>query len=380
MFNPVENGLEPDFQLTKFSTLRGWGCKIPQDVLIKYLAGTDLILSSAEISKKHEENEKKKEEDISIGAGMDSAIIPLTRHKNLFLVQTVDFFYPLLDDPKTMGKIALANVLSDVYAVGVTKIDRLSLIVSCPTEFTDKQRDIILPLLFEGFNELAKEANCKPSIQNIAVNPWCIIGGIASSVCSRDEIIAPVNATSGDVIVLTKPIGTQISTNAYIWMQENNEKYIQIKECITNEEIKETFLIATKSMSHLNKIASELMHKYNAHAATDVTGFGLVGHAQNLAEFQKAKVDFIIKKLPIIKNAKELAEIVGQGKKLLSGKAVETSGGLLICMPKDHAEDFCEEYQNMSNSKQAAWIIGDVIEGNGNAQVVENPEIINVKL
>lgn len=120
---------------------------------------------------------------------MDCAVIPLARHKEFSLVQTVDFFYPLVDDPHMMGKIALANVVSDVYAVGVTNFDKLQMLISSPTELTDQQRDIIVPMIIDGFRESAKLAGIRVSVQNIALNPWCIIGGIATSVCKPNEII-----------------------------------------------------------------------------------------------------------------------------------------------------------------------------------------------
>lgn len=81
---------------------------------------------------------------------MDSAVIPLGKY-DLSLVQTVDFFYPLLDDPYIMGRIALANVVSDVYAVGVTLIDRVSLILSASSEFSDKETEVISSKIIAGF-------------------------------------------------------------------------------------------------------------------------------------------------------------------------------------------------------------------------------------
>lgn len=84
------------------------------------------------------------------GIGMDSAVIPLGKH-DLSLVQTVDFFYPLLDDPYTMGRIALANVVSDVYAVGVTEIDRVSMILSASTEFNEQETDVVASRIAAGF-------------------------------------------------------------------------------------------------------------------------------------------------------------------------------------------------------------------------------------
>lgn len=125
---------------------------------------------------------------IFVGIGMDSAVIPL-RNKDLYLVQSVDYFYPLVDDPYILGKIALANVISDVYAVGVTTIDSIRLILSATTEFEDEERDVVIPLIIKGFKDLAREAGTDVQIGNIGLNPWCIIGGIATAVCTKEEII-----------------------------------------------------------------------------------------------------------------------------------------------------------------------------------------------
>lgn len=119
---------------------------------------------------------------------MDSAVIPLRQH-GLSLVQTVDFFYPLVDDPRLMGRIACANVLSDIFACGVVTIDRCEMILSVATEFTDAERDIVVPLMIDGFKSAASEAGCQVRIGIAATNPWCIIGGIATSVCMANEII-----------------------------------------------------------------------------------------------------------------------------------------------------------------------------------------------
>lgn len=121
---------------------------------------------------------------------MDSAVIPLGKH-DLSLVQTVDFFYPLLDDPYTMGRIALANVVSDVYAVGVTNIDRVSMILSASTEFDEKETDVMVSKITAGFMDGVREAgkHQRINVNNVALNPFCIIGGVATSICTSDEII-----------------------------------------------------------------------------------------------------------------------------------------------------------------------------------------------
>lgn len=307
---------------------------------------------------------------------MDSAVIPLSRHK-MFLVQTVDFFYPLIDDPYMMGKIALANVVSDVYATGVTNIDKLRMIISAPTEFTEIQRDVVIPLMIKGFKDAAIQSNVEVDVGSISVNPWCIVGGIATSVCLEQEIIFPNQALVGDVLVLTKPLGTQLATNSYIWKQETSSEWIKLQENgITIDDVDSMYHQAIQSMSFLNKIAAELMHKYSGHAATDVTGFGLLGHAENLAQFQQNNVSFVLDTLPIIKNVMKVAQILGREVKLLAGKAVETSGGLLIAMPHEKAQDFCIDFEEQSKMK--AWIIGKVIDGNKGAFVAKEPKIIDV--
>lgn len=119
------------------------------------------------------------------------------------------------------------------------------------------------------------------------------------------------------------------------------------------------------------------MRKHHAHAATDVTGFGIYGHAENLASFQKAEVDFQLDTLPIIKNVREIADVLGRSTKLLGGKAVETSGGLLICLPSTSAAAFCEEYKQ--STAHEAWIVGCVVKGTRGVQMNPNLKILTVE-
>lgn len=118
---------------------------------------------------------------------MDSAVIPL--RNDLSLVQSVDFFYPLVDDPHAMGRIAFANMSSDIFATGVTTLDKITMIISAPTEFTDQQRDIVIPMMIQGFSDAAKSIGNRVKIGNVASNPWCIVGGVATSICTADEIV-----------------------------------------------------------------------------------------------------------------------------------------------------------------------------------------------
>ncbi|SPP82774.1 blast:Selenide%2C water dikinase 2 [Drosophila guanche] len=317
---------------------------------------------------------------------MDCAVVPLKRHGGgeYLLAQTVDFFYPLVNDPEVLGGITLANVLSDLYAVGVTDIDSLEMIISVSTEFTDKQRDVVTSLILQGFRKaLARNGynRINLKLRQLKLNPWCIIGGVATSVCIKDEIVFPTNGRAGDALVLTKPLGTQLATNAHIWQTNKTDKYKILRTQFTDNEILETFEMALKSMSYLNKNAALLMHKYQAHCATDVTGFGLLGHAGNLAQYQTDKVLFKINKLPIIKNVVKFSKLIDQSTKLLSGKVVETSGGLLIALPPEAADQFCCEFNEITKGEQKAFKIGYAeAASESDAELADNVEYIEVSL
>lgn len=118
------------------------------------------------------------------------------------------------------------------------------------------------------------------------------------------------------------------------------------------------------------------MHKYEAHACTDVTGFGLVGHGENLLEYQKEKLNFIVEAIPIIKHVTKIAESLGSLERLLSGKMVETSGGLLISLPHVNAQKFLTDFESITG--KSCWIIGKVVQGNGKVQITKDAKIIDV--
>ena len=330
----------------------------------------------------------------SIGIGLDCSVIPL-KNNNLYLVSSIDCFYPLIDDARLMGKtniktlvhisssilivgqIAFANVVSDIYSAGVAEINELKIIMSIPEELNEDEQQEMLTKVLNGFKESARLINCKLSIAsiNFKLNPWFLIGGVASSVCTKEEIIFPTKAQPGDVILLTKPLGVQLATNVPLWMEENSENWKKISEHLTKEDVMEAYDKAVKSMTMLSNVGAKLMHKYEAHAATDITGFGLAGHAKNLLSFQEEKLNFVIKMLPVIKHVKKIAEILNRHEKLYNGRMVETSGGLFIALPKDKAEDFCKEFETMSES--GCWIIGHVEIGSGEV-IMDNVNIVEV--
>jgi len=154
-------------------------------------------------------------EGVGSGIGMDCSVIPSKKYKDLFVVSTTDFFYPLVEDPYTQGKIAAANVLSDMYALGVVDVDNLLMLLASSLNIKNlDDRNIVTKYMIKGFDDQCKMADTQVSGGQTVMNPWPIIGGVANSICKMQDIIMPVNAVVGDVIVLTKPLGTQVAVNA----------------------------------------------------------------------------------------------------------------------------------------------------------------------
>lgn len=309
-----------------------------------------------------------------IGIGMDCSVTPL-RHGGLSLVQTTDFFYPLCDDPYLMGRITCCNVLSDLYAMGVTECDNMLMLLAVSSKMTAEERDVVIPIVMRGFKDCAYEAGTRITGGQTILNPWLTIGGVATTVCQQNEFIVPDNAVVGDVLVLTKPLGTQVAVSAYQWL-DVPERWNRIKLVITQPDVQKAYQRAIDVMSRLNRVGSRLMHKYNAHGATDVTGFGLLGHAENLAKIQKNEVSFVIHNLPVIAKMAAVAKACGSTFQLLQGRSVETSGGLLICLPREQAAAYCKDIEKQEGFQ--AWIIGIVEKGDRTARIIDRPRVIEV--
>lgn len=142
-FDPTAHDLDANFRLTRFADLKGRGCKVPQDVLNKLVGSLQQDYTSHDDQFMHMAIPR-------IGIGLDCSVTPL-RHGGLCLVQTTDFFYPIVDDPYMMGKIACANVLSDLYAMGVIECDNMLMLLAVSTKMTEKERDVVIPLIMRGF-------------------------------------------------------------------------------------------------------------------------------------------------------------------------------------------------------------------------------------
>eukprot|EP01155_Anaeramoeba_flamelloides_P030768 Anaeramoba_flamelloidesa87451_686.p1 GENE.a87451_686~~a87451_686.p1 ORF type:complete len:308 (-),score=52.56 a87451_686:477-1400(-) len=304
---------------------------------------------------------------------MDCCVIPLKDIPNRYLVQTTDFFYPSVDDPYKQGQIACANTLSDLYAMGVTGCDNMLMLLGVSLQMNLKQQDSSTIQLIKGFNDTANKAGTYVRGGQTVFNPWTLIGGVATRVCKREEIILPENAKAGDVLILTKPLGIQITTNMKKIMG-NKAIWKMLSNKVTKEAVDKAIETGVRSMTRLNLDAAKLMHKYDAHAATDITGFGLMGHSQNLAVCQTEKIGIKIHTLPIIKHTLPFDKLMFYG--LTKGKAKETSGGLLISINPNKAQNFIDDLKKTEGYD--SWIIGEFVKGERKAQIIKDPKIVEV--
>lgn len=181
----------------------------------------------------------------------------------------------------------------------------------------------------------------------------------------------------GDVLVLTKPLGPQLASNIYRWMENEDDRFNKLEKVLTKDDVRVAFRHAIESMARLNRNGAILMHKYGCHAATDVTGFGLIGHAKNLASCQTNKVLFKIHTIPVLSKMIDAAKELGNLDSFIAGRMAETSGGLLLSLPgEEAAKKYCDELYNLD--KCPAWIVGQVVAGENTAEIIDNPTIIHV--
>lgn len=150
-FDPTAHDLDASFRLTRFADLKGRCCKVPKEVLEK------LVSSLQQDYMQDPDQPFMPMSSPRIGIGLDCSVIPL-RHGGLCMVQTTDFFYPIVDDPYMMGKIACANVLSDLYAMGVTEVDNMLMLLAVSTKMIEKERDVVIPLIMRGFKVISSGA------------------------------------------------------------------------------------------------------------------------------------------------------------------------------------------------------------------------------
>jgi selenide,water dikinase len=282
--------------------------------------------------------------------------------EDIALVQTTDFFTPIVDDPFSFGQIAAANALSDVYAMGGRPLTAMN-VVAFPIE---KMNGSILREILRGGYSKIHEAGAiivgGHSIDDTEIKYGLSVTGIVHP----DKILTNARARPGDRLVLTKPLGTGIIGTALKG------------EMASQEAVKKI----TESMTTLNHVACEVMVKVGVNACTDITGFGLLGHAMEMAIASDVGIAIKSQSVPIFPEAEEYAtmglvpggtsrnrefcscrvEISGDisNEKMDILYDAQTSGGLLISVEGEKAQRLLEQLH--AKGVQPAAIIGEVIE------------------
>lgn len=261
------------------------------------------------------------------------------------VVQTVDFFTPIVDNPFQFGQIAAANSLSDIYAMGAKPRFALN-IVGFPIKELPKE---ILTEILRGGTEKAKEAGI-PIVGGHSIDDnEPKYGLVVTGEVDETKLIKNSGSQENDALVLTKPLGTGIISSA-------------IKKGLASGQVIKQ---AVKNMTTLNASASKLMEQFDVHAATDVTGFGLLGHLTEMCRASNLSAAIEFQNLPFLDNVYELATdgiIPGGTKRNLdyASKFVafnnsisetqkymaadpQTSGGLLVALSQDQADDYLKK-------------------------------------
>lgn len=276
-------------------------------------------------------------------------------------MQTVDFFTPIVDDPFVFGEIAAANALSDIYAMGGRPFTALNLI-AIPSEVVPPN---IVRAILRGGAAKVKEAGCIIVGGHTIQNPEPLYGLSVLGMVSPRRMITNAAAKPGDLLVLTKPLGTGIATTG-------------IKRAMASAPLARK---ASALMRRLNTVGAELGERGFVRAATDVTGFGLLGHLDSICRASNAGAEIFADRVPVI--SQEVFQLIGQGcipggsrenlnnannfvewdsvndaqKALLTD--AQTSGGLLLCVRQDRLSAVLEILKEFRSP--CAVVIGRIV-------------------
>ncbi len=296
----------------------------------------------------------------------DAGVFMLDNEKTL--VFTNDFFTPIVDDPYDYGRISAANALSDIYAMGGIPVAALNICAIPPNIPIELYRKVI-----EGGISVCIDNNVAVVGGHTIKSPEMNYGLAVIGTVNPQKILSKSKAKPGDVILLTKPLGTGILSTA---LKKDN---------LPDDKLKEI----TELMAKTNKIASYLSLKHNANSATDITGFGLLGHAFEMAEFSDVSIEIYFSKVPFISSVQEFfkrkfipgglkanfeyfkqfvkSDVDDDSLQLLSDP--QTSGGLLISLPEENSHNFLNEIKSRG---EFAWIIGKIIIPSDKRLIIKN--------
>lgn len=296
---------------------------------------------------------------VGLDTSDDAGVYQLS--EDLALVQTVDFFTPIVDDPFTFGQVAVANALSDVYAMGGTPLTGMNL-VAFPIKTLPSS--VLKEILLGGLSKM-KEAGVALVGGHTIEDPEIKYGLAVTGIIHPQKILTNAKAEPGDKLVLTKALGTGIVATALKGGMASEYAVRQIIE----------------SMVTLNRSASEWMIKFGAHACTDITGFSFIGHALEMATASQVGLVIQSKAVPIFPEAMEYAKLglipggAHSNRQFFSCKVEtrskisevlldvlydpQTSGGLLISVPSSEAEKLVTVLKKEGHLH--ACIVGEVV-------------------
>lgn len=181
-------------------------------------------------------------------------------HGGMILVETCDILPAVVDNPYLMGKIAYTITLRGIHSLGLSKCSSTKMILAVPDSMKDDERKIVVPMMIRGYVDAARASDSSVKDCQIFQNPWCLLGGTATVVCQPYEIVQPVDAIVGDVIVLTKPLGTTMALTISEWMKQP-EKRSRLILAISEESVEKAHARAVDCMVRSNRIAAVLMRK-----------------------------------------------------------------------------------------------------------------------
>lgn len=333
-----------DIKLTELTKSSGWAAKIGPDILAQVLRHIP----------------KSTDENLIIGleTSDDAAVYKI--NDELGLIQTLDFFTPVVDNPYVFGQIAATNSLSDVYAMGGEP--KLAMNIVC---FPDCLSPDVLAEILKGGYDKVEEAGAIIVGGHSVEDEEPKYGLSISGFVHPDKVLGNSNAKAGDVLVLTKPLGIGIINTAIKGGMASDEAYDE----------------AVKSMITLNKYAKEAIDRVEVNSLTDITGFGLLGHSLEMAEGSNVTIKIDSKSIPIVREALDYAkmglvpagaydnmayiddrvrfekDIPTELKDILYDP--QTSGGLLVSLPEDQAKLLLVELENTPTEYA---IVGKVVE------------------
>jgi selenide,water dikinase len=306
------------------------------------------------------------------GYGDDASVTAINDRQ--YLVQNIDVFTPIVDDPETQGRIAACNVTNDLFACGVLDVTSFLSFLATPAEVPRWALAGILNGMQGFLKDLGVAITKGQSIQN----PWLLVGGSASGIVGKAHLVSHANVKPGDVLILTKPLGVQ-PVMAMSRIIKHPDLIGDVISVMPERDLKPTIEKAIALMTASNKPVVEAVRALGArgkeafkvHAMTDVTGFGLVGHAGNIA--RASGVDIEITRVPAMKHAIALSTLFGYPMK--EGRAAETAGGMLVAVAKPDEKRFLDA---LHDKGVTGHVVGRAKAGSGVAILSDRAEYVEV--